>query len=112
MEAGRLDPKITNVRTSGMYVGAMPSNSNNPFWFITGKTEMNVGSHDHPTYKMVHLLHPSRQIRYALTQGWRDNVDGILMNYSFRTGSSTNAGLFSTIVTAFIVESYRTLKPD
>ena len=52
MEAGRLDPKITNVRTSGMYVGAMPSNSNNPFWFITGKTEMNVGSHDHPTYKM------------------------------------------------------------
>ena len=79
MEAGRLDPKITNVRTSGMYVGAMPSNSNNPFWFITGKTEMNVGSHDHPTYKMVHLLHPSRQIRYALTQGWRDNVDGILI---------------------------------
>ncbi|CAK5263421.1 unnamed protein product [Mycena citricolor] len=38
----------------------------------------------------------------GLFDGWRSNMDGLLIF----------AGLFSAVVTRFIVESYKTLKPD
>ncbi|KAJ7896757.1 hypothetical protein B0H14DRAFT_2333253, partial [Mycena olivaceomarginata] len=46
----------------------------------------------------------------ALVEGWKSDMDGLLI-FQFSL-SATQAGLFSTSLTAFIIESYKNLTPD
>ncbi|KAJ7142042.1 hypothetical protein C8R43DRAFT_954388 [Mycena crocata] len=43
----------------------------------------------------------------ALVEGWKSDMEGLLIFYS-----TPQAGLFSASLVAFIVESYKTLSPD
>jgi hypothetical protein len=78
----------------------------------------------------IGLEHPSEQIwsiytskakEYdeKLAEGWRGDMDGTLIFVSnfdwvsfLSADGAPQAGLFSATVTAFTVESYKTLKPD
>ncbi|KAI0322553.1 hypothetical protein OF83DRAFT_1080139 [Amylostereum chailletii] len=62
----------------------------------------------------IYLSHAEKFDR-ALVESWKGDMDGILF-FSYlvcpHLSSFTKAGLFSAVITAFLVDSYKTLQPD
>ncbi|KAJ7731195.1 hypothetical protein B0H16DRAFT_1381891, partial [Mycena metata] len=73
-----------------------------PRWSIP--TYIGLATKDNPNGANIWTIYLTEAKKYdkALVESWRDNVTGILIF----------AGLFSAVVTAFIIEAYKTLQTD
>ncbi|KAJ7453739.1 hypothetical protein FB451DRAFT_1408622 [Mycena latifolia] len=98
---------MTNLGTSEVVPGSWdpiwPKDASEPWPRRTNNNEEHRASHEASTAKIwsVYVAEAEKYDK-ALVESWRSNMDGMLIF----------AGLFSASLTAFIIESYKTLNAD